>query len=156
MLGTELSARGGTELSGFPRELQGRSPTAASARADSSPIWARLGDGRRWPPRLRWLSCHKGLQNLGIRVPPGGGSCHCRCLDCKSWKERQRLQSVLGIVVQARMAWTQAEAAVDRGKCSCLRPLSPCGRGAYWELSCGGLSAREARRPRWVLGSRAV
>lgn len=156
VLGTELSAWGGTELSGLPLELQGRSPAAASAHADSSPIWARLGDDRRWPPRPRWLSCHTGLQGLGVRVPQVGGSCHCRRLDCTSWKQRQGLQSILGTVVQAWMAWTQAEAAVDPGKCSCLRPRSPCGRGAYWELSCGGLSAREARRPRWVLGSRAV
>lgn len=39
--------------------------------------------------------------------------------------ERLRPQSVLGVVVRAWRARPQAEAAVDPGKCSCLRRPPP-------------------------------
>lgn len=155
VLGTELGT-GRNRGFGAPFGASGWKPgcrlCSGGQLANPGLAWGRSP----WPPRPRWLSCHTGLQGLGVRVPWVGRSCHCRLLGCKSWKQRQGLQSILGTVVQAWMAWTQAEAAVDPGKCSCLRPRSPCGRGAYWESSCGGLSAREALRPRWVLGSRAV
>ena len=73
--------------------------------------------------------------------------------------ERLGPQSVLGVVVRACRARPQAEAAVDPGKCSCLRPpfsLSRA-RGVLGVVEgWGGHSARDAPRPRWVLGRRAV
>lgn len=72
--------------------------------------------------------------------------------------ERLGPQSVLGVVVRAWTARPQAEAAVDPGKCSCLRPPVLPVTGAGCPGSCrgwGGHSARDAPRPRWVLGRRA-